>query len=379
MRPVHILFVAIFSMSIGFGMMTPAVSLYSVIGFGVNDLELGMLGALTSVPYAIAPAFLGKYSDKVGRKPLALCGVCIYSAVALAYISAPNVAFLAFLRVIEGVCFSLIWPACEAWVGDLSTLENRKRMIGNYSVSWSAGYMVGPFLLGLIVTFASIAYVFVVAAFMVISSVPIFLKVKNSVERTSSPASSGNGGGRIATLAVLFAMVVWGIAQLAYFFLLPSYALGIGFPAAYAGYLIGTVALLRTVIFVSYPWLIARLGGWMLAMGALLIAASMFITWLARDIVLFALASCMLGIAFGAIYAFSLDHVLDRPAKGLYAGFFESAIGIGQIAGPLSMGYIGFAVSPSSPYLAMGLLGIASAAAISGALLRARKIARRCP
>jgi MFS family permease len=373
MRPVYLLFIAIFAMSIGFGIMTPAVSLYSVLGFGVNEWELGILGALTSLPYAIGPAFFGRYSDRAGRKPLVLGGACIYTGVALAYVVAPSIAFLALLRILEGICFSLIWPVSEAWVGDLSKAGDRRRMIGHYSVAWSSGYMLGPFLLGIMVTYTNIAYSFVLAASLVLASVPILLRVKSSDEKNVEPERGGKGEGGIATVAVLFAMVVWGVSQLAYFFLLPAYALDMGFPAAYSGYLIGTVALFRTIVFVAYSRLVEKLKSWMLPIGTLLVATSMLITWTAKNIEFFALASCILGIAFGMIYAFSLGHVLDRPAKGFYAGLFESAIGIGQIAGPLSMGYIGFAISPSSPYLAMGLLGAASAVGISGALLRAKK------
>ena len=373
MRPVYLLFVAIFAMSIGFGIMTPAVSLYSVLSFGVNEWELGVLGALTSLPYAVGPAFFGRYSDRVGRKPLILLGVCMYGGVSLAYVIASGFAFLAILRILEGICFSLIWPVSEAWVGDLSNASGRGRLIGNFSVAWSAGYMLGPFLLGIMVTYTNIAYSFLLAASLVLASVPILLRVKGSGEKMAGPEGSGKGEGSIPTVAVLFAMVVWGVSQLAYFFLLPSYTLEIGFPAAYSSYLIGTVALFRTIVFIAYPRLVVKLNGWMLPIGTLLLSASMLVTWAAGDVALFALASCMLGLAFGMIYSFSLGHILDRPAKGLYAGLFESAIGIGQIAGPLSMGYIGFAISPSSPYLAMGLLGAASAAAISGALLRVKK------
>lgn len=379
MRPVHLLFVAILSMSIGFGIMTPAVSLYSVLTFGVNEWELGILGALTSLPYAIAPAFFGRHSDKVGRKPLVLLGVCMYGGVSVCYIIAPSFAFLAILRILEGICFSLIWPASEAWVGDLSSPGDRGRLIGNYSVAWSSGYMLGPFLLGIMITYTNVAYSFLLAASFVFASLPLLLKIKRFNARLREPEEAGKSNEGIATLAVLFAMAVWGISQLAYFFLLPSYVLDIGFPAAYSSYLIGTVSLVRTIVFVAYPRLVARLNGWMLPLGTLFLAASMLVTWAAKDFVLFALASCLLGLAFGLIYSFSLGHMLARPTKGLYAGLFESAIGIGQIAGPLSMGYIGFVISPSSPYLAMGLIGIASSAAIAGALLSAKRRAPQYP
>lgn len=370
MRPVHHLFLAIFIMSLGFGVMTPAVSLYSILSFGVNEWELGILGALVSLPYLVGPAIFGGYSDKVGRRPFILVGLSLYGIVALAYIFAPNFLFLALLRVLEGLCFSMIWPASEAWVGDLSSALERSRLIGQYSVAWSAGYMFGPFILGIMVSQASINYAFMLASGVVFASAPMILSVRRTMQKRDQEDGVVREGRGAPIGVVLFAMVIWGVAQLAYFFLLPAYTLEVGLPAAYAGYLIGTVAFFRTLVFVVYPRLFRRMGNSILPTGMLLIAVSMLATWLAQDIPAFALASSVLGIALGMVYASSLTMALDRPAKGLYAGLFESGIGIGQMAGPLSMGYIGFIISPSAPYFAMAMLGGASAVAVWLVLLR---------
>lgn len=373
MRPVYKLFVAVFIFSIGFGLMTPAVSLYSILEFGINEWELGVLGGLASLPYIAGSIIFGRYSDRVGRKPLVLSGLCIYVVVALAYIVAPSFAFLAILRILEGLCFSLVWPASEAWVGDLHIAGNRPWLISLYSVAWSAGYMLGPFLLGIMVTYTSIQYSFILAACFLLIGIPIILAVRSSREKREEPEVRAKRIGGLQTGAILFAMVVWGVAQLTYFFLLPSYTIEIGFPAAYAGYLIGTVALFRTVIFVAYSRVVEWLRTSTLPIGMLLIGASMLLTWGAWDLLFFTIASSILGIGFGLIYAYSLGYVLERPSKGLYAGLFESAIGIGQIVGPLSMGYVGFALSPSSPYLAMSMLGIASAISMAWVLLKGKK------
>jgi hypothetical protein len=373
MRPLYLLLIAIFTMSIGFGLMTPAVSLYTVLGFGVNEWELGFLGAIVSLPYIIGSTIFGRYSDRIGRKPLVLGGVIIYAGVALAYVIAPNFAFLVVLRLLEGLGFSLIWPAGEAWVGDLSIGGNRSLFISNYSVAWSAGYMLGPFLLGIIVTYTAIQYSFILAGCLVLSSLPILIIAKSFKAKKGDGRIGGPRAGRLLIIAVLMAMVIWGFAQLAYFFLIPAYALDVGMPAAFAGYLIGTVALFRTIIFVTYPRIEERLKKSILPLGMLLIAASMFITWVATGTIGFFLAGSVLGLAFGIIYAYSLCHVLERPAKGLYAGLFESSIGIGQIAGPLSMGYIAFVISPAAPYFAMGILGLASALAIALAMVKGSK------
>jgi MFS family permease len=62
----------------------------------------------------------------------------------------------------------------------------------------------------------------------------------------------------------------------------------------------------------------------------------------------------------GFLYAYSLVYMLNKPARGLYAGLFESSIGAGELIGPLMMGYVGFSIAPSFPYLILGIIGAVS-------------------
>ncbi|HPC28308.1 MAG TPA: hypothetical protein PKX17_06235, partial [Candidatus Methanomethylicus sp.] len=95
--------------------------------------------------------------------------------------------------------------------------------------------------------------------------------------------------------------------------------------------------------------------------GMMALSASMFLSWLAPSAVGFAASVALLGLALGLLYAYSLAFVLNKPAKGFYAGLFESAIGIGELIGPMLMGYIGFISAPSSPYLLLAILAAISA------------------
>jgi len=355
-KPMPLFLLAIFLLSTGFGIMTPAVPLFAGIRFSANEWELGILGALAALPYILAPTIFGRLSDRVGRKPVIVSGLCIYFAVSLAYAVSSGLWQLAILRVLEGISFSLIWPCAEAFVGDNAPGKSRSAAVGLYSVSWSAGYTVGPFLVGILVSFTDITLSFLFSALFMAASITILLwvrgagvsKIEDHVTETAS---------NIGMPIIIYTMILWGFSVLSFFFLFPAYAIMNGIPPSYIGYLVGLVGLLRTAVFLFYNRLVMFMKAMIIPAGMLFLSLSMFVSWAVPSLYGFAVSVLLLGLSLGFLYAYSLVYMLNKPAKGLYAGLFESAIGTGELIGPLMMGYVGFSIAPSYPYLILGIIG----------------------
>ena len=353
--------IAIFLLSTGFGIMTPAVPLYASVNFSVNEWQLGLLGTLAAVPYIFAPAFFGRLSDSVGRRLLIMGGLSLYIITSISYAFASSIIELAVLRIFEGISFALIWPSAEAFLADHTLREERSAAIGLYSVSWSSGYMVGPFIMGALVSFTGIAYSFILTAILMALSLCLMLMNKSDhapkqyteeIEEKSS----------IRFPVVFYTMIIWGFAVLAFFFIFPDYARGSGISLPLIGYLVGLAGLFRTLVFVFNNRIAGALKNRMVPVGMALLSLSMFVAWGAPSIYGFIICVALLGLSFGLIYAYSLGHILNKPAKGLYAGLFESSIGVGELAGPLTMGYLGFSLYPSFPFLFLALIGAGSIA-----------------
>jgi len=361
MNSAKLFFIAVAIFSTGFGMMTPAVPLYAGVMASANTLELGLLGAFASIPYIFLPAVFGKVSDRIGRKPTMMAGLLLYATAVIMYAQSATFMQLLILRIVEGVCFSAIWPSAEAFIGDCSNGRNRSAMVGMYSVSWSFGYMAGPIVLGAAISFVDIRYAFYgVALFMVagaamVASIKMPRQPQQSVESTAQTAVSGMP-------TIIYAMIVWGFAMLSFMFLFPSYAAAAGLTASLISYLVGVTSLVRTIVFIFYRRILAMLGRSTLALGMIALSASMLLSWAAPSAAGFAASVVLLGLSLGLLYAYSLAFMLDRPAKGFYAGLFESSIGIGQLMGPMLMGYVGFISAPSLPYLILSILAAISAA-----------------
>ncbi|HRR53714.1 MAG TPA: MFS transporter [Candidatus Methanomethylicus sp.] len=360
LNSVTFFFVTVAIFSTGFGIMTPAVPIYAGAIASANALELGLLGAFTAVPYIFLPAVFGKISDRIGRKPPLIGGLLLYAAACVIYAQSTTILQLSILRVLEGVCFSAVWPSAEAFVGDKSDGIGRSALVGMYSVSWSFGYMAGPIVLGLIIPYTDIHNAFYgVALFMAAgASMVAAIRMPQVPKQPSEVAAPTGIGGMPLIICV---MIMWGFATLSFLFLFPSYAAIAGLTASLISYLVGITSLVRTLVFIFYRRILSILGRSTIGLGMMALSASMFLSWLAPSAVGFAASVALLGLALGLLYAYSLAFVLNKPAKGFYAGLFESAIGIGELIGPMLMGYIGFISAPSSPYLLLAILAAISA------------------
>jgi len=360
MNSVTFFFLTVAIFSTGFGIMTPAVPIYAGAIASANALELGLLGAFTAVPYIFLPAVFGKISDRIGRKPPLIGGLLLYAAACVMYAQSTTILQLSILRVLEGVCFSAVWPSAEAFVGDKSDGISRSALVGMYSVSWSFGYMAGPIVLGAVIPYIDIHNAFYgVALFMAAGASMVAAIRMPQVPKQPSGATAPTGVSGMPI--IIYVMIIWGFATLSFFFLFPSYAAIAGLTASLISYLVGITSLVRTLVFIFYRRILSILGRSTIGLGMIALSASMFFSWAAPSTAGFAASVALLGLALGLLYAHSLAFVLNKPAKGFYAGLFESAIGIGELIGPMLMGYIGFISAPSSPYLLLAILAAISA------------------
>ena len=117
--------------------------------------------ALAYLPSALVFAFLqsrlGKFSDRVGRRPPVAMGLFI-SGLSSAIV--PNLTLLMYwigqfvllplagFWTAEAIGFSAATPAEQALVADLSTEKTRGRSFGVYTTALSVGQVVGPTLGG---------------------------------------------------------------------------------------------------------------------------------------------------------------------------------------------------------------------------------------
>ncbi len=145
--PVLILFASLFIVMLGFGIVIPILPFY-VTYFGASGEALGIVMAIYSFMQFIFAPFWGRWSDRVGRKPVLLIGLLGFAASFVLQGLAQNVIQLILARAVAGVLSSATLPVAFAFIGDTTSDENRSGGMGMMGAAIGLGMIFGPLLGG---------------------------------------------------------------------------------------------------------------------------------------------------------------------------------------------------------------------------------------
>jgi len=148
LSPLVIIFVTVFIDLLGFGIIIPLLPFYAE-SFGANAFTIGLLGTSYSLmQFAFSPIW-GRWSDKIGRRPIILVGLlgsCLsYVTMALA----GSLVLLFAARIIGGIAGANI-PTAQAYIADITTPEDRARGMGLMGTAFGLGFIFGPAIGGLL-------------------------------------------------------------------------------------------------------------------------------------------------------------------------------------------------------------------------------------
>ena len=152
-----VLFFCLFLVMIGFGMTLPVFAFYTerlALDGGasreVAAVHVGLLTGLYALMQFLFAPLWGRWSDRVGRKPLVLIGIAGY-AIAQALFGLANSLWLFYgARIIGGILSAAMFPVVTAYVADLTSEDERSRGMAWEGTAVSLGVMFGPAFGGLL-------------------------------------------------------------------------------------------------------------------------------------------------------------------------------------------------------------------------------------
>ncbi len=157
LKPILLLAFTLFIDLLGFGIILPNLPQYVEADPWVGDdhakgaLVGSWLGASYSVTQFIFAPIWGRYSDKAGRRPVILISLI---GVAFAYmlfgLSSGRLWMLFAARILAGVLSSASIGVSFAYVGDVTTPQNRAKAMGILGVCFGLGFAVGPVFGGIL-------------------------------------------------------------------------------------------------------------------------------------------------------------------------------------------------------------------------------------
>lgn len=216
------------------GVIIPLIPIY-VEQMGVTGIWIGILFAVYSGTRVLMAPFIGRLSDRKGRKPLLCAGLILSVLASLGYIWATNAWQLVLVRLVHGAAGGMIFPIAMSYVGDLSPEGKEGTWMGYFSATVFIALGVGPLLSGVLtensgmtVTFASMSCLgflaFLIASILLSESRPQQVADKARISFRAM-ASSGMIQGLLGYRLTLEAG--WG-AYIGFLSILASVQLGLG-------------------------------------------------------------------------------------------------------------------------------------------------------
>lgn len=162
--PIPVIFFTLLLNALGFGILIPIIPLLLAdprsqyfmlphsLTLGQGYIIFGFLVAIYPLMQFLATPILGQLSDKFGRKKilgLSLAGTFIAYILFAIGILIKNIPLLFISRAFDGITGGNISVA-QAAVADITTPQNRSRTFGLVGAAFGIGFIIGPFLGGIL-------------------------------------------------------------------------------------------------------------------------------------------------------------------------------------------------------------------------------------
>ena len=139
---------------VGFGIMLPLLPLYAR-EFGASGFQVGLLSATYSVLQLVCAPLWGRLSDRIGRRPVLLGTIAVNATAMAVFGLAETLPVLFVSRALAGMGGANISTA-RAYIADVTSIENRAKGMGLVGAAFGLGFVLGPFLGGVLAHYGGV-------------------------------------------------------------------------------------------------------------------------------------------------------------------------------------------------------------------------------
>ncbi len=331
------------------GLVVPILPFY-VKSFGASAESLGLLVASYSIMQFLSASFWGRWSDRYGRKPILVIGMMGFCLAEFLFAFAHSLWMLFLSRIVAGLFGTAVMPAAMAYVGDVTTHEERAKGMGLISAAMGLGIVIGPALGGWL-SHWGIRVPFFTAGFSALAAVFLTLFfLRESLTKQEIAYNRAQKGRSffvqicaaakscMGPLFIFLLIMSFGLANFQSIF--SFYAMDrLHFSAAQIGWIflwIGLIGVLLQIF--ALDRLVKRFGQ------ATIVTVSFCIGGVAFLLLIFFHSLWMIVVATGL---FSVSNALLRPAlntlvsrmtkekQGETMGLSNGAVSLGNVIGPI--------------------------------------------
>lgn len=148
-RGLAVLFLAIFVVMLGFGIILPVLQFYAR-EVGASPFEIGLLATSYAFMQFLCAPLWGALSDRVGRKPVFSVGLVGYAVTFVIFGLSHHVWELFLARILGGILSAATLPTAMAYIGDTTPGRRRGGSMGMMGAAMGLGFTLGPGIGGLL-------------------------------------------------------------------------------------------------------------------------------------------------------------------------------------------------------------------------------------
>jgi len=365
-----IIFLVVLIDLIGFGIIIPILPHYSEIYFHANEFEIGMLIAAFSFFQFLSTPFLGRLSDRIGRKPVITSMLVVSFFAYMLYAFATNYWIALFARCVAGIGGGSL-SAAQAYIADVTDKSERAKGMGLIGTAFGVGFVLGPFIGGALSVYGFLVPNLAAAGFSLIAFFIAHFVLDESLQfRSDEPrgkTSLFNIEGYIAAfskretgaLITIFFILTFSIANTYGTAPILGYRM-LKLTDSQIGYLFGVIGLIT--IFVQ-GYLIGVLTRKyeeksLLYFGIIIMTIGLFLIPQSNSLLLLIIffGFTMFGVAILSPVIFSLVSQAASPTEqGKVLGINHSMGSLGRVLGPLWGGFAFNFYGYQSPFITAGI------------------------
>ena len=399
MKKLYLIMLIVFTNILGATVILPVLPLYAQGTFQGTIRQITLLASAFFGAQFLAAPWLGRLSDRFGRRPILLISqlgtvlaftIFIFAgklglAVDSLGLGLPLTGGMLMLftgRILDGITGGNITTA-QAYVSDITNDQERVRGLGLLQAAFGAGFVFGPALGGILSTYGPVMP-FIGATIITAGTLTLtFFTLKESLppeERTGGDQPARRSGFPLRVLLsnrTLVLMLVIGFLASMAFSSIPStfslYADHVIFREEvmssrvrlYIGLMLAFVGLMQVVtqLFFIRPLIVRFRERRVLLIGEAALSTAFFVI---AGAVSPLLVTSMLGIyAFGqGVSEPTMQSLVTRfgtpRTRGHLLGLYQSARSLALIFGPILFGYMYGSISPRTVFVGGGgLMGLA--------------------
>ncbi len=347
-----VIFGIVFIDLIGFGIVIPVLPLYAE-RFGASPLVVGCLLAVYSLMQTIFAPILGRWSDRVGRRPVLLISIIGSSLGFLLMGLANSLALLFAGRIIDGITGGNISTA-QAYIADVTPAHERSKGMGLIGAAFGLGFIFGPAIGGVMSHFSLSAPLLFAAALAAVNAVAVYFFLPESLSKEHRHDSRER-----ASMAQLFreargsalAVVIgtYFFSTVAFSLLTATYPLfashRFGFRAPQVGYIFAGMGILGAMVQGGMMGRLVKAFGEkrLTIAGTFLLAMSLFLLPISPTALILFVATGGIGLGH-ALSTAPLNGLASKAvgpaAQGRVLGAMQSASSFARIIGPVLGGWM---------------------------------------